>query len=135
MYHPSQIPDTLVPVGTVKLLEKTLKSTIVLLLLVWTCLASAPDVPVYPGAVVDEAVSKDLRKDHPDGIGYNTADSFDKVEAFYKKAGGEDAPYTRNVSATMKYVVIRFPGKKFLAQLSWVGADTKHGTVIQLFQK
>ena len=118
-----------------RLLEKPLKSAIVVLLLAWTCLGSAPDVAVYPGAVVDEEVSKALRKDHPDGIGYNTPDAFDKVDAFYKKAGGEDVSHTRNINAAMKYVVVRFPGKKFLIQLSWVAADKRHGTVIQLFQK
>lgn len=120
---------------TVRVLEKSLKSAILVLLLAWTCLGLAPDVAVYPGALVDEQVSKALRKDHPDGIGYNTPDAFDKVDAFYKNAGGADAAHTRNINAAMKYVVVQFPGKKFLVQLSWVAADKGHGTVIQLFQK
>ena len=119
----------------VRLLEKLLKSAIVPLLLAWTCLGAAPDIAIYPGAVVDEQVTKALRMARPDGIGYTTPDAFDKVDAFYKNAGSEDVTHTRNINAAMKYVVVRFPGKKFLVQLSWVAADKRHGTVIQLFQK
>jgi hypothetical protein len=111
-----------------------LKSAIIPLFLAWTCLSAVPDVPVYPGAVMDEQVTKSLRKEHPDGIAYKTPDAFDKVEAFYKNAGSEDVPHTRNMSTALKYVVVRFPGKKFLIQLSW-SPGGRLGTVIQLFQK
>lgn len=52
-----------------------------------------------------------------------------------KKAGSEDVTHSRNISADMKYVLLRFPGKKFQVQLTWVAADKKHGTLIQLVQR
>ena len=113
-----------------------MKSLVGVLLFALSCLGSSPDVAVYPGAVLDEQVSKALRKStSPDSAAYNTADAFEKVDEYYKKAGSEDVAHTRNISADMKYVLLRFPGKKFQVQLSWAGADKKHGTVIQLVQK
>lgn len=83
---------------------------------------------------MDEHVTKIVRKTHPDGIAYKTQDAFDKVEAFYKNAGCEDVPHTRNMSTVLKYVVVRFPGKKFLIQLSY-SPGGRLGTVIQVFEK
>src|SRR5260370_42649468 len=105
------------------------------MLLVFVCLGSPPDVAVYPGAVVDEQVSKSIRKSNPENVAYNTADGFEKVDDYYKNIGSQDVPHSRNINANMKYVVLRFPGKTFQVQLSWVEADKKHGTVIQLVKK
>jgi hypothetical protein len=101
-------------------------------MLAYSCFGAPPDVAVYPGSAVDEAVSKSVRKTNPENIGYNPTDAFEKVGA---KAGGEDVPHSRNIGETMKFVMLRFPGKKYQVQLSWVAADKKHGTVIQLFSK
>lgn len=112
-----------------------MKSIGVMLLLAFPCLGFSPDVAVYPGATVEEQVSKSVRKSNPENVAYNSTDSFDKVDAFYKRAGSEDVPHSRNINADMKYVVLRFPGKKFVVQLSWNAADKRHGTVIQLVQR
>jgi hypothetical protein len=66
---------------------------------------------------------------------YNAADAFEKLDDYYKKLGSQDVPHSRNISSYMKYVVLSFPGKTYLVQLSCVAADKKHGTVIQLFPK
>jgi hypothetical protein len=115
--------------------EIVLKSLVVGVLLVFVCLGSSPDVAVYPGAVVDEQVSKSIRKSNPANVAYNTADVFEKVDDYYKKLGSQDVPHSRNTTADMKYVVLRFPEKKFQVQLSYVAADKKHGTVIQFVQR
>lgn len=112
-----------------------MKSLAVVLVFAFVCLGSPPDVAVYPGATVDEQVSKSVRKSNPENIAYNTADAFEKVDDYYKKAGSEDVPHSRNIQADMKLVVLRFPGKKFQVQLSWVAADKRHGTVIQFVQR
>lgn len=104
-------------------------------LLAFACLGASPDIAVYPGAAVDEQAGNALRKDHPGGVAYNSADAFEKVDEYYKKLGSQDVPHSRNISSYMKYVVVSFPGKTYLVQLSWVAADKKHGTVIQLFPK
>jgi len=112
-----------------------LKSLVGVLLVAVSCLGSSPDVAIYPGAVFDEQVSKSVRKSNPDNAAYNSTDAFEKVDEYYKKAGSEDVPHSRNISADMKFVVLRFPGKKFQVQLSWMSADKRHGTVIQLVQR
>ena len=112
-----------------------MRSLLAVLLLAFACLGLSADVPVYPGAVLEEQVSKSIRKSNPENAAYNTADSFDKVDAFYKKAGSEDVPHSRNIHADMKMLVLRFPGKKFQVGLSWNAADKMHGTVIQIFSK
>jgi hypothetical protein len=99
------------------------------------CFASGPDVAVYPGAIVEPDVTKTIRKTNPENAAYNSTDSFDKVENYYKKLGGEDVPHSRNVSESTKFVVMQFPGKNFRVGLSWVAGDKKHGTVIQLLRK
>jgi hypothetical protein len=104
-------------------------------LLALACLAASPDIAVYPGATVDEQVGNALRKDHPGGVGYNSVDAFEKVDDYYKKLGGQDVPHSRIASSYLKYVVVSFPGKTSLIQLSWAPADKKHGTVIQIFPK
>lgn len=105
------------------------------MVLVVVGLCSTPDIAVYPGSVVDEQVSKSIRKANPENIAYNTTDAFDKVDDYYKKLGSEDVPHSRNGGADMKFVVLRFPGKTFQVQLSWVAADKKHGTVIQFVKR
>jgi len=111
------------------------KFLVVVLLLALLCLGSSPDVVLYPGAVVNEEASKSVRKSNADNIAYTTGDAFEKVDAFYKTVGSEDVPHSRNISADMKYVVLRFPGKKFQVQLSWVPADKRHGMLIQFVQR
>ena len=112
-----------------------MKSLIVVLVFAFVCLGASLDVAVYPGAIVEERVSKSVRKSNPDNIAYNTADAFEKVDAFYKKAGSEDVVKTRNIGPDLKFVALRFPGKKFQVQLSWVATDKQHGTVIQFVQR
>jgi len=118
--------------------EDGLKSLLVVaalsLVLLCPCLA-AVDVALYPGAVVDEQVSQSLRKANPENVVYSTTDSFDQVDEFYKKQGSEDLPHTRNISADSKYVLLRFPGKKFQIQLTWMAVDKKHGTLIQMVKR
>jgi hypothetical protein len=112
-----------------------LKFVVVGMLLVFISLGFSPDVAVYPGATVDEQVSKSVRKSNPQNVAYNTPDGFEKVDDYYKNLGSQDVPHSRNIRADMKYVVLRFPGKKFQVQLSFVAADKRHGTVIQFVQR
>ena len=105
------------------------------MLLVVVGLCSTPDIAVYPGAVVEEQASRSIRKSNPENVVYNTADTFEKVDDYYKNLGSQDVPHSRNGSADMKFVLLRFPEKKFQVQLSWVAADKRHGTVIQFVKR
>jgi hypothetical protein len=104
-------------------------------LIAFTCLGASPDIAIYPGAVVDEQVSDALRKSVPGGVAYTTADTFEKVDEYYKKLGGEDVPHMRHINSEGKYARLNFPGKTFQVNLTWVAADKKHGTIIQLAPK
>jgi hypothetical protein len=114
---------------------ESMKSPVVVIVLVLICLGASPDVAVYPGATVDEQVSKSVRKGNPENVAYNSTDAFETVDDFYQKAGSEDVPHSRNISTDMKYVVLRFPGKKYQVALSWNVNDKRHGTVIQFLQR
>ena len=58
----------------------------------------AADLPVYPGALVDVRVTKELQEKDPENVGYITTDSCDKVDKYYKSLGGQDAPHSRIVN-------------------------------------
>lgn len=117
--------------------DSTLRCAIALsvaLIVVSPCLA-AVDVPVYPGAVLDEQATRMIHRskpDHPEYVVYNAPDSFEKIEGFYKKLGATDVPHSRNISAEVKYVVLRLPGKTYFVQLSWI-AGNKNGATTLLF--
>jgi hypothetical protein len=112
-----------------------LKALCLALILVFSCLA-AVDVAVYPGAILDDQRTKAVQKttqDHSERVIYSTGDAFEKVDAFYKANGSTDVPRSRAVGANSKYVLLKFPGKKYVVQLSWFAAQNKPGTTI-LFQ-
>jgi len=98
------------------------------------CLA-APDVPIYPGAVLDEQATRMGRKakpENPEYVVYRTPDAFEKVEGFYKKLGATDVPHSRNITADSKYVVLRVPGKAYFVQIFWMSVN-KSGATTLLF--
>ena len=64
---------------------------------------------------------------------YTTADSFEKVDEYYKKIGGQEVPHSRNVVPSMQFVVFRFPGKKFQVGLSRPASDQRHITIVQIY--
>lgn len=112
-----------------------MKAFLIILLVGFACFAAAPDVPVYPGATIEDQVTKATRQNGANNIAYNSPDSFEKVDGFYKKLASQDVPHSRNINADMKFVVLRFPGKKFQVGLSWNVNDKRHGTVIQFIEK
>jgi hypothetical protein len=118
-------------------MEESLKSLAVILLLPVLCLgAASPDVAIYPGGVVNERISKSNLEQGPqfaELVAYLSTDDFEKVDDYYKKIGALDVGRSRNLNATMKYVVLKFPGKKYQVSLSRVAADPRHATIIQYF--
>jgi hypothetical protein len=113
-----------------------LKFVIAVISLAVVCLGASPDVPPYPGAVVDKTLTVSNREHGPQFAEltvYTTADSFDKVDEHYKKLGAQDVPHSRNFVPSMKYVSLRFPGKQFQVALSWSASDQRHITIIQIF--
>jgi hypothetical protein len=113
-----------------------LKSLIAGLLLALVCVGATPDVPPYPGAVADKALTASNREHGPQFAEltvYTTTDAFEKVDEYYKKIGAQDVPRSRNFVPSMKYVSLRFPGKQFQVALSWSASDQRHITIIQIF--
>ena len=114
-----------------------MKARLVLLLfaLMSASAAFAADVPVYPGALVDAGISKIIQEKEPENVAYTTADSFDKVDKYYKSLGGQDAPHSRVVNDTITMVAQYFPGKKFYVFLSRSPGSPRHVTEIQISVK
>jgi hypothetical protein len=91
------------------------------------------DVAVYPGAVLDDQRTSAVRSKHPEQAVYRTQDSFEKVEAFYRKLGGENlknSDNVNNVSDDAKMVLLGFPGKKYCIAVVWMEGAKSLGTVI-----
>jgi len=113
-----------------------LKTLAAVLLLALICLGASPDVAAYPGATVDPALTA-LNRTHGPQLAelavYTTADSFEKVDEYYKKIGGQEVPHSRNVVPSMQFVVFRFPGKKFQVGLSRSASDQRHITIVQIY--
>jgi hypothetical protein len=113
-----------------------LKYLVAGLALALVCHGASPDVPTYPGAVADKALTASNREHGPQFAEltvYTTSDSFEKVDEYYKKTGAQDVPHSRNFVPSMKYVSLRFPGKQFQVALSWSASDSRHITIIQIF--
>ena len=93
--------------------------------------AFAADVPVYPGANLDAAMTSAMQEKYPDSAVYRTQDDFEKVRAFYWKVGAETATGTL-MSNNVKHAGFSFPGKAFGASISWTQRAAANGTVITL---
>src|ERR1700720_5024294 len=89
-----------------------------LLLLSLSSLASAADVPVYPGATLSPELTHAMQERNPDSVVYTTPDDFDKVLAFYRRIGPESPSATQSTK-DVKPAGSRFPGKTFGADISW----------------
>jgi hypothetical protein len=92
--------------------------------------AFAADIPVYPGAALDTALTAAMQEKYPDSAVYVTHDAFDKVDAFYRHAG--TATPTGTMTKDVKHAGFVFPGKTFGASISWTQRSAATGTVITL---
>jgi hypothetical protein len=102
-----------------------------LLFLSLSSLASAADVPVYPGATLSPELTHAMQDRNPDSIVYTTPDDFDKVLAFYRRIGPE-TPSSTLLTKDVKHAGFRFPGKTFGAVISWRQRSAVPGTMITL---
>ena len=102
-----------------------------LLFLSLSSLASAADVPVYPGATVSRELTHAVQDKNPDSVVYTTPDDFDKVFTFYRKIGAE-TPSATLLTKDVKHAGFRFPGKTFGAVISWTQRSAVPGTMITL---
>lgn len=102
-----------------------------LLFLSLSSLASAADVPVYPGATVSRELTHAVQDKSPDSVVYTTPDDFDKVFTFYRRIGAE-TPSATLLTKDVKHAGFRFPGKTFGAVISWRQRSAVPGTMITL---
>ena len=102
-----------------------------LLFLSLSSLASAADVPVYPGATVSPELTHAMQDKNPDSVVYTTPDDFDKVLTFYRRIGAE-TPSATLLTKDVKHAGFRFPGKTFGAVISWRQRSAVPGTMITL---
>jgi hypothetical protein len=102
-----------------------------LLFLSLSSLASAADVPVYPGATVSPELTHAMHDKNPDSVVYTTPDDFDKVVTFYRRIGTE-TPSATLLTKDVKHAGFRFPGKTFGAVISWRQRSAVPGTMIAL---
>jgi hypothetical protein len=102
-----------------------------LLFLSLSSLASAADVPVYPGATMNPELTHAMQERNPDSVVYTTPDDFDKVLAFYRRIGPE-TPSSTLLTKDAKHAGFRFPGKTFGAVISWRQRSPVPGTMITL---
>jgi hypothetical protein len=102
-----------------------------LLFLSFSSLASAADVPVYPGATVSPELTRAMQDKDPDSVVYTTADDFDKVFRFYRRIGAE-TPSATLLTGDAKHAGFRFPGKTFGAVIAWRQRSAVPWTTITL---
>jgi hypothetical protein len=91
----------------------------------------AADVPVYPGATLNQTLTDAMQEKNPDSVVYITQDGFDKVFEFYRKIGAE-TPTGTLLTKDAKHAGFRFPGKSFGASISWRQRSAVPGTMITL---
>ena len=97
--------------------------------------AFAADVPVYPGAKMNEMLTKADQEQHPGSVAYTTADAFEKVYEFYKTNGTEN-PHMKTNTPDYKMGAFTFPGKRTEVAIYWVKqSNATMGTMVHLFKK
>ena len=107
---------------------------VLLLALAVPCIALAIDVPLYPGAKINQMLTKAQHdNDDPENEAYTTPDSFEKVCAFYRKLGVE-MPQAKTISKDYKATGFNIPGKKFTVSVSWIEKPDL-GTMITFLKK
>lgn len=102
-----------------------------LLFLSLSSTALAADVPVYPGATLNQTLTHAMQDKNPESVVYITQDDFDNVFEFYRKIGAE-APTGTLLTKDVKHAGFRFPGKTFGASISWRQRSAVPGTMITL---
>lgn len=89
-------------------------------------------VPIYPGAVLDAAASKEVTAAHPDFPYkvYGTPDSYEKVVAFYASKGAKQSmPVSVGNSAQQKMAM--FSSSDSTIAINWpVPVKDKSGKII-----
>lgn len=90
------------------------------LLVAAIAIASLAPVPVYPGAMLDVAASKEASAAHPKFPYkvYVTTDSYDKVIAFYKGKGASQADVV-SVGNDANQKMARFSASDSTVDISW----------------
>ena len=97
--------------------------------------AFAADVPVYPGAKMNEMLTKADQADHPGSVAYTTPDAFEKVYEFYKTDGTEN-PHMKTITPDYKAGTFTFPGKRIEVAIFWVKqSSATMGTMVHLVNK
>ena len=110
------------------------KIAVLLLAIAVPCIALAIDVPLYPGAKINQMLTKGQHdQDKPENEAYTTPDSFEKVCAFYRKLGVE-MPQAKTISKDYKATGFNIPGKKFTVSVSWIEKPDL-GTMITFLKK
>jgi hypothetical protein len=114
--------------------DPLMKTALAILLMVgsMSSTAFAADVPVYPGAKMNEMLTKADQADHPGSAAYTTPDAFEQVYEFYKTKGTEN-PHIRTDSAAYKAGAFTFPGKRTEVAIFWVKqSSATMGTMVHL---
>jgi len=111
-----------------------MKTALAILLMVGSIssTAFAADVPVYPGAKMNEMLTKADQAHHPGSVAYTTPDAFEKVYEFYQTKGTEN-PHIKTNSTDYKAGAFTFPGKRIEVAIFWVKqSSATMGTMVHL---
>lgn len=117
--------------------DALMKKALAILLMVGSMYspAFAADVPVYPGAKMNEMLTKADQADHPGSVAYTTPDAFEKVYEFYKTNGTEN-PHMKTITPDYKAGTFTFPGKRIEVAIFWVKqSSATMGTMVHLVNK
>jgi hypothetical protein len=114
-----------------------MKTALAILLVVasMSSTAFAADVPVYPGAKMNEMLTKADQEQHPGSVAYTTPDAFEEVYEFYKTNGTEN-PHIKTITPDYKMGAFTFPGKRIDVAIYWVKqSSATMGTMVHLVNK
>jgi hypothetical protein len=117
--------------------ETSMKKALAILLMVgsMSSLAFAADVPVYPGAKMNEMLTKADQAEHPGSVAYTTADAFEKVYEFYQTKGTEN-PHMKGISPDYKSGAFTFPGTHIDVAIFWVRqSNATMGNMVHLVNR
>jgi len=90
------------------------------------------ELPVYPGAVRNAALTLSAQEMNPDSVVYVTTDEFEKVQAFYGRAGTEVSGESL-AGKDAKRASFATASNALAARISWTRRSAELGTTITYF--
>jgi len=87
---------------------------------------------MYPGAVRNAALTRAAQQTNPDSVVYVTTDEFEKVQAFYSRAGTEVSGESL-AGKDAKRAAFATASNALGARISWTQRSADLGTTITYF--